>query len=265
MITFRFEYTAETFIQILQSVDSFDCVELKANLALFSIEPHGISDLSILRNLLKKRLLEELINDEALDRIFYENCLRDVRNQLDVLKGRVERLYTCCFVGCGFQAERHRDYITHIRRCHPNLKNILCNFKKDCHRRFRDISTLVEHVKSCHVQSKDNQYGRTGIAVADYNNPCKCNRISCGSRHFDSLKELMSHYNTFHSREERSCIFDGCSTKFHPASPMSATNHFRLKHKQTGKLALKACYLLTPNIQNGTTDVSIECVSTSET
>ena len=41
------------------------------------------------------------------------------------------------------------------------------------------------------------------------------------------------------------CIFAECKTIFHAACPTSAMNHFRVKHKQTGKMNLKAQYCLT--------------------
>ena len=68
---------------------------------------------------------------------------------------------------------------------------------------------------------------------------CKRVRISCGNRKFTNKRELMSHYNSFHTSENRVCIFYQCNVKFNAWCPRSAFNHFRLKQKQPGLLVLK--------------------------
>ena len=56
----------------------------------------------------------------------------------------------------------------------------------------------------------------------------------------------MTHYNTFHSNEQRDCIFEDCNSTFSQSS--MSRNHFNLVHKRTGKLKLRSRHLLTPNL-----------------
>ena len=111
-----------------------------------------------------------------------------------------------------------------------------------CNRSFSGVDDLIEHVKKEHSGQIKDKAGPVGVEEIDV--PCKCDRISCGGMNFRSTKLLMTHYNGFHGNEERPCIFAECKTEFHAACPNSARNHFRIKHKQTGKLKLKSLCVL---------------------
>ena len=112
-----------------------------------------------------------------------------------------------------------------------------------CNRNFSVVDDLIVHVKQEHTGQNKEQAG--SVAVEEIDVPCKCDRISCGGMNFPSTKLLMTHYNGYHGNEQRTCIFAECRTEFHAACPNSARNHFRLKHKQTGKLKLKSHIIQT--------------------
>jgi hypothetical protein len=141
-------------------------------------------------------------------------------------------------VGCMYIGEKHFKYVQHLKLCHPNFKNVECNFPKICKRRFDGIEDLIEHLKVSH-SARGKSVPIPPVTVI--NVPCQCNRLTCRGRAFDNVNELMGHWNTFHSNEERDCIFLGCSTTFGVSSV--SRNHFRLKHKYTGQMTLKPRHL----------------------
>ena len=85
------------------------------------------------------------------------------------------------------------------------------------------------------------------------------------------MRQLKSHYNSFHTSEDMVCIFYQCNVKFNARCPRSAFNHFRLKHIQPGLLVLKPQYRFElgtySNAQSQTQtrpslEMQVECSST---
>ena len=191
--------------------------------------------------ILKKTLLEEILKEvSGNEKELFLASLQKVNSMLTFNALSVTS-YVCCLVGCTFRDQRHINYIKHLRNHHPTLKNIVCNFKKKCNRRFASIEQLIDHLKEEHSLNNAMENRRIE-AVSVISKPCKCNRISCGGRHFDSIKDLMKHYTTFHRSEDRECIFSDCSTVFKSSSPKYCSNHFRLKHTSAGNFVLKPSY-----------------------
>ena len=216
-----------------------DLFQIKSNLDLFSIEYHQSDGQEKLRMKLKKSILEEILKSDVEARDFYETCLKET--DMTLLGSSRESGYPCCLAGCNYISERHRTYIRHLKRAHPNVKSVLCNFKKKCQRNFSSLEALVKHVDRDHFpQGNQNPIVPR---VAPVHSLCKCNRRSCGGMVFSNTKSLMGHYNSFHSSEERDCIFLDCKTDFHASNPKSAINHFRIYHKKTGKMDLKVRHL----------------------
>ena len=246
------EHEASAYIKSFQNILNLDVIQIKSKLDLFSVQFSEDDSPEKLRNLLKKSLLEEILKAEIEDRQFYEVCLNETIVSLAFAASGRKPEYSCCLIGCKFQTERHRDYIIHIRRHHPNIKKITCNFRKQCLRIFTGMDQLVAHLRRDHSNRID-QNVPVNVAGSEINIPCKCNRLACGGINFPNLKQLMTHYNSFHGNEERDCIFIDCQSAFHASTPQSAINHFRIKHKATGKLKLKARHLLAQD-----TEISIE-------
>ena len=146
-------------------------------------------------------------------------------------------------MGCLFIADRHRNYVKHIRTVHPNQNRVVCKFNHQCRRQYSSVRLLIEHIKEDHFST--NQYDeKLSIssrpltkAVTDVNQECRCDLRSCDGKKFPSLKLFMKHFNTSHLREPRVCIFEGCNTQFNLNS--TSRHHFRLKHVVPKLLKLK--------------------------
>ena len=229
------------FKSLLSVVHTLDLVQVTSKLDWFSQEYNQYDDIERLRILLKKYILTEILKDERVDVELYRNCLKHCEV---TLRSRSESGFPCAFIGCRHNGQRHRDYVLHLKKVHPNIKNIVCNYGKKCLRRFDSIEGLIVHLKTFHskIVSEAN-------SVLPLNNPvdepCMCNRLSCGQIQFSRLKDFMTHYNTFHGSESRPCIFLNCNVIFSASGPASARNHFRLKHKSKGDLCLKVVHRLT--------------------
>ena len=230
----------ETFIGIFDNIPNLDLIQIKTNLDFFSQQYMHSESLEKLRYLLKKVLLTEILKCDHVDKEIYQTCLEETNSMLGIGQ---ETGYSCFLVGCKFWGVRHRNYIIHIKRHHPTSNSIPCNFKKTCKQNFSSVDALIMHLKVSHsslpVQDASSHPVGSGIDTE-----CKCSRISCGGLKFSNTKQLMIHYNSYHSNEYRQCIFNECRTWFHAACPTSAMNHFRIKHKKTGNYSLKSSYLV---------------------
>ena len=191
-----------------------------------------------LRLVLKKSLLEEIIKTNC-DRNLYSVCLDETNAALNNW-GQVDTGYSCCIPGCRFNCERHRHYITHLRKNHSSLKDVPCNFEKNCKQNFSSLESLVQHIKDSHSSTPASVLIPSTSSSSLINIPCKCDL--CSGRNFENITELMRHYNAFHSNQNRECIFLGCKVSFGPSS--TSRHHFRLKHKHTGNMTLKAKHLV---------------------
>ena len=197
-----------------------------------------------IKALLQKVLLENIMivrND-----VHYRRLLGKVNRILQISN---DRGYKCCLVGCCFKAPRHRDYLCHLRDVHPSLTIFTCNYKKSCYVNTSDFNSLVAHIERVH--SGNNCSTRSGeqpsaSALVDIQRECKCILLSCGQKRFTSIRELMSHINTFHHRESRACIFKECDKKF--AGKAVSRNHFRLKHILLCQVELKNKHLVGPDL-----------------
>ena len=78
----------------------------------------------------------------------------------------------------------------HLKKNHANLKNVLCNFKRECKRRFSSLDDLVQHLKNNHGPSRVNEVSDTRFSTL-IDIPCKCDLGS--GRNFSNVTELMKH------------------------------------------------------------------------
>ena len=236
------EVSLNSFITLLRSLHHYDVIQIKTHLDYLEVEYFSNDETEYLRNLLKRHILIEILKAEDVpEKEYYVRCLQE----MNLLTEHKTSGYPCQLVGCKFVANQHSKYVLHVKKCHPNIRKVKCNFKKLCLRNFDSIEALRIHAKEDHYKARglaDNSGEAPSfspIAVEAVGLQCKCTRLSCGGFKFNSVKELMKHYNSFHSNENRPCIFDNCSSIFNAASPTSAINHFRIQHKMKGKIQLK--------------------------
>ena len=214
-------------------------MEVQVNLERLSVDTSEDWDVEKLRLFLKKALLQEILKTDS-DQNFYKICLEETLSAIN--DWRVgDSGFPCSILGCRFKSDRHRLYVRHLKVNHPNLKHVLCNFKRECKRNFSSLDGLIMHIKESHGRGHQERIVDTNNrAAALINFPCKCDL--CSGRNFTNVADLMTHYNTFHCKQYRECIFHGCRVSFKASS--SSRHHFRLKHKKTGRLKLKKRHLL---------------------
>ena len=176
-----------------------DLLQIKTHLDLFHHQYDQEEDIERLRNILKKALAEEICKSDlnVENKLFFETCLQEIRSWLST----VDTGFPCCLIGCKFIGDRHRNYVAHIRKDHPNAQNIVCNFKRKCRRSFSSVTGLIGHLKEDHsrITRPIGEASDTQARVFDI--PCKCDRESCGGMNFMNLSELMKHYNSYHRNE----------------------------------------------------------------
>ena len=236
------------FLRLFTDLKNMDVQQIKYNLDIFSIAYLPTENIEKLRFRLKKHLVTEILKTDVQNRQFYEECLRESNRYLC---SPTEYGYHCVFVGCSFKGDRHKTFLKHIRRCHPTIRDIMCNFRKSCKRYFSSFQELLDHVKSEHytpnVEAAELPRAIDSSSNVSLEISCKCDRLSCGGFKYRNLNELMTHYNSFHVKELRPCIFEGCKNLFKPGKRTSALNHFK-RHRENGQLKLKAQYLLSRTV-----------------
>ena len=136
---------------MLENISQFDRFELKSKLHQLSVEVADNEETGTMRNLLKKAIVEELLKSNVGNKLHYQNILQVTKNQLH--HAYQQKGYPCTLVGCRFIGKRHSFYVKHLKQSHPNITNILCNFKKNCNQRFGSVEDLVQHLKSFHSSS----------------------------------------------------------------------------------------------------------------
>ena len=184
-----------------------DRFQLISELNRFFVHDVNQDKLNQMKLQLEKVLLEEILKVEVDNRNVYDERLEATLRLLE----HKSKLYGCCLIGCRFEGNRHREYIKHIRTSHPRLANVICKFKHRCVRSFLTIEDLLIHIREDHseVAAAAAAGITTFVNTAVIDVPVKCNMSSCGSKHFSSIKLLMTHFNTFHLKDARNCVFDG--------------------------------------------------------
>ena len=230
---------------ILNTVDKMDRFQLVSELAKYSAADQCFENFGYQKLKLKNILLDEILKMEVQNKSYFKTIQESILTELKMRP----RMYTCSLVGCRFEASRHRDYVKHIRCAHPRLVRVECKYVK-CPRIFSSVVDLIKHIKEEHTLANTTRIAPEAAVEV----PVKCNMASCGSKHFGSFRQLMTHFNTSHINDSRNCIFDGCAHQFGPAQP--SWKHFRRKHIDTNQVVVKVCHQLdafsslTPNETN---------------
>ena len=241
IFAFRSNILAREIKRTLNLVDGMDLFQVKTELNRFFVFDLPKDELPYLRLVLKKVLLEELKkigdDDEGNDQLYVS-----VAHQLE----DNSQVYRCFLIGCCYAASKHREYVKHIRTSHPRVSNIACNFKHKCARRFLTIDDLIAHLRNDHstmISTSKDRPGTTSRPVAvvvDY--PVKCNMSVCASKQFSNLSQLLTHFNTFHIKHVRYCVFHGCDHRFN--RHQRSSKHFKSKHLDVGHTRVKDVHLV---------------------
>ena len=166
-------------------------------------------------------------------------------------KNKKEVGYSCTFTGCTWHGEKHKEYFDHIKRIHFLNEKILCNYGKKCSVRFSTVQDFEKHIEEYHKKKQNEKIKlKPELSVKDnmklglkFLSPTRCNLCN---KIFNSLKALMTHYNTKHFSERRPCIFENCKSEFSPVSVSRL--HFLKYHIQKGNLDLKKEFRLLEEV-----------------
>ena len=115
------------------------------------------------------------------------------------------------------------------------------------------------HIREDHsaVVADPGSASASKSAVIDF--PVKCNMASCASKQFASIKLLMTHFNSYHKKDARECVFYDCEHRFCQNS--DSRKHFRSKHLNAGHTRVKNNPLLSvsvPFIQSVENQINME-------
>ena len=127
----------DDYKRMLDNVENMDRFELKRNLHQFSVEVCDNEETQTMKTLLKKAVVEELLKTSDGNKSNYEIILDIANSQLHY--AYLEKGYKCTLVGCRYTGNKHIDYVRHVKQCHPNISDVLCNFKKSCKQRFCSV------------------------------------------------------------------------------------------------------------------------------
>ena len=225
------QVTVQNIKETLEQVEQMDRFQVVSELNRFFVHNIKQDELNLMKLHLKRVLLQEIMKVEVDDRNNYKERLASTVRLLEYKSN----LYGCFLIGCRFEGNGHREYVKHIRTSHPQIVNVICNFRHRCVRSFLTIEDLLVHIRKDHSNAPAGDNSAVNTAVLDV--PVKCSMSSCGSIHLSSIKLLVTHFNTVHLKDARSCVFAGCGHKFGPFQ--ESRKHFRTKHVDKGHTDVK--------------------------
>ena len=214
-------------------MDNFQVLQIAQT---FSINLSKITSFSKKKSVLLKFVLEQILKSELANKSYYQRLLEETVRTIGL---RRESMYVCSLAGCLYTAEKHRSYVQHLKSFHHTHDKFICNFMHMCNRQFASLKALMDHLQDCHAK-----VGNEAEIQVVQNTECRCDLLSCHGIKFKSVFLLMTHVNTVHARDERSCIFDECNVRFGAGS--NSRNHFRIKHKLPGLMNLKKKNIVSP-------------------
>ena len=102
--------------------NQLDRVKLLTNLKRYKANYNEESSTVILKYKLRLKLLENIIQS-ARDELEKLECIRLTKEAEEFLKFHNEKLssenFKCTLAGCLYECNRHRDYLRHLQRVHP--------------------------------------------------------------------------------------------------------------------------------------------------
>ena len=217
-------------------IDEFEVLFLAQQVSLDLQEENSFSQR---KYAVLQAILQQIVKVDGSD--YYLRLLEETSQNL---KRKKPIKYLCCLAGCLFQANRHREYLQHLKRVHSTHSELYCNFMHKCMRQFSNMDLLVAHVKACHSNVPAPR--PMTIPETETEVDCRCDMVSCRGINFPNINQLMTHFVNYHNQETRQCLFDGCDVHFKPGKPSTVRHHFSNKHKKLNKLKLKSKNIVNP-------------------
>ena len=219
--------------ELLKSIlqNQLDRANLLSNLRKYKVSFDEESSFVILKYKLKLKLLENISHGDCdvNERVDIDRMKKETEEFLKFHNEKLSRVkFKCTLAGCLFECGKHRDYIRHLQRVHPQETNLGCQYGFICKSAFASISLLKEHITHAHQSKSANTPGDLPALLLEV--PCRCSIPKCGGAQFSSLKVLMLHLQNFHAKagEMVSCIYEKCSSKYDNAGSLRV--HFQTKH-----------------------------------
>ena len=151
--------------------DSFDKFEVLALALQFNVDLDRESSFSKQKYLIQKTVLDNIIKQDKSE--YYIKLLSETE---EICKIKKSSGYSCCLPGCPYNADRHRNYVKHLKQIHPNYHKLSCQFRHSCKREFTSVELLEEHVKLDH-NLKDAETPSAQLPAI--NVATKCDLLSC--------------------------------------------------------------------------------------
>ena len=139
---FRLEMESQKVLLNSIVKNQLDRVKLLSNLKKYKVNFDQESPHVLLKYKLKLALLENLSNSATTD-IEADNFARLKKETEDFLKFHNEKLsrvkYKCTLVGCLYDCNKHRDYLRHLQRVHPEESKLGCQYGLTCKSAFSSL------------------------------------------------------------------------------------------------------------------------------
>ena len=112
--------------ELLHSVvhNQLDRVKLLSNLIKFKVSFNEESSTIILKYKLKLALLENIILTERNEneKVDFNRLKKETEDYLKYHHAQLSKVsFKCTLAGCLYECNRHRDYLRHLQRVHPQL------------------------------------------------------------------------------------------------------------------------------------------------
>ena len=127
------------------SQNQMDRISLMNSLLKFKVNFSEESTSMILSYRLRLVLLERLVvqEDNIMRKADYQRLKCEAENYLKYHQEKlVSAKYKCSLAGCLFECTRHRDYLRHVNKVHPNERNMKCQYGLTCTQAFSSLVLL---------------------------------------------------------------------------------------------------------------------------
>ena len=158
--------------------------KLNVNLSNIHYEHFSTRKRTVLRELLR-HILQIIDQNDDAKRANYQKILEETEAWLNTTKVVG---YQCTYAGCSFKGNRHSKYVRHLENSHFTDTDILCNYRKQCRRRFKNLGELKSHIEASHRGPAGDQEedadtaDRSGPSFNMSSDPTRCIMMSCHMR-----------------------------------------------------------------------------------
>ena len=134
--------------ELLKSIlqNQLDRANLLSNLRKYKVSFDEESSFVILKYKLKLKLLENISHGDCdvNERVDIDRMKKETEEFLKFHNEKLSRVkFKCTLAGCLFECGKHRDYIRHLQRVHPQETNLGCQYGFICKSAFASISLML--------------------------------------------------------------------------------------------------------------------------